>query len=163
MSDFLIQDGYMFYSTLRNEFVQRQDGKSLQQYTGTQNEIVVPEVKQLDVKCFFDNQYIKKVQLPNGLVNIHNKAFMRCENLESIDVPRSVEEIGDKAFWGCSSLKTVIIRSHNVAIGTSCFDWCTSLETMYFASPATFNKVKEQLLMAASYGLIPRDVKIKYL
>lgn len=159
-----MEDGYTYYSFATDKFTHRNDGKALNVYTGNQNEVVVPaEVKQIGFKCFFDNQEIRKVQLPSGLIDINDKAFMRCEHLESIDIPNNVEWVGVKAFWGCSNLKTVIIRSKNVAFGPSCFDWCSSLETIYFSSPIVFSKVKEQLQMAVSYGLIPNSVKVKYL
>ena len=164
MNDFIMEDGYLHYSIATDSVTKKYDGKTLNQYTGTQSNVVIPnEVKQLGIKCFFDNQDLRKVQLPNGLIDIYDKVFMRCENLESIDIPSSVEWIGVKAFWGCSNLKTVIIRGKNVAFGPSCFDWCSSLETIYFPSPTVFSKVKEQLQMAVSYGLIPNNVKVKYL
>ena len=164
MSDFVMEEGYSYYSTSTDSVTRKYDGNTLQSYTGHQNDVSVPAgVKQLGFKCFFDNKDIRQVRLPNGLIDIYDKAFMRCENLEVIEIPSSVEWIGVKAFWGCSSLKTVVIYSNKVSIGPSCFDWCTSLETMYFASPLVFDKTKEQLRMAADYGIFPRNVQIKFL
>ena len=44
---------------------------------------------------------IERVELPEGLESIGDKAFARCKRLSSVLIPESVTSIGDGAFEGC--------------------------------------------------------------
>ena len=55
------------------------------------------------------NANVKKVILPDTLINIAYQAFSNCSSLTSINIPDSVTSIGDMAFYNCSSLTGVYI------------------------------------------------------
>ena len=55
------------------------------------------------------NANVKKVILPDTLINIAYQAFSNCSSLTSINIPDSVTSIGDMAFSNCSSLTGVYI------------------------------------------------------
>lgn len=48
-------------------------------------------------------------ELPEGLEEIENFAFIYCENLTSITIPKSVKYIGWSAFYGCFNLKKIAV------------------------------------------------------
>ena len=56
--------------------------------------------------AFISCSWIKRVKLPDSVLNIGNSAFARCGGLTSIEMP-SVVNIGDDAFVGCSGLTSV--------------------------------------------------------
>ena len=45
---------------------------------------------------------LKKVQLPNSLVEIKSQAFTACYSLSEILLPDSVKKIGEKCFEYCN-------------------------------------------------------------
>lgn len=51
-----------------------------------------------------DNQYVKSVNIENGITSIHDVAFSGCINLTSITIPDSVTSIGKDAFYDCDNL-----------------------------------------------------------
>lgn len=76
-------------------------------------------------KEIFSGSGLKKITLPEGLVDIEYKAFYSCKNLESIVIPASVEVLGSVhpsdasytigyAFNTCSNLKSVTFAKGSV-------------------------------------------------
>ncbi len=48
-----------------------------------------------------------------GVLKIHDGAFMGCTDLVSITVPGSVKDIGGDVFFGCKSLKSISVEESN--------------------------------------------------
>lgn len=80
---------------------------------------------------------IAYLSLPNGLVNISNKAFQNCFNLVSVPIPESVLTIGDDAFNACTSLSSVMIPDSVSYIGRQAFVHCTSLYSLTIGQNVT--------------------------
>ncbi len=76
------------------------------------------------------NTYIVYVSLPDGLINIGNKAFSECRRLRSVNIPNSVTSIGYNAFVQCQSLLAVTIPNNVTSIGGSAFYGCSSLTSV---------------------------------
>lgn len=77
----------------------------------------------------FERSSITSVVIPDGVIEISDRAFERCTNLESIDIPDSVIKIGDSAFQDCTNLidisipdSVVDITSNDVFEGTAWLD-----------------------------------------
>ena len=51
------------------------------------------------------NHHIKKVTLPDSVLEIKSCAFYKCSALESIEFGKNICRIGRAAFQGCSNLK----------------------------------------------------------
>lgn len=51
---------------------------------------------------------IERVELPEGLTSIGNRAFSGCDNLTSIELPDSLTSIGENVFDGCVYLTITV-------------------------------------------------------
>ena len=70
----------------------------------------VPEgVTEIADSAFMDCQSLSAISLPSTLTKIGDYAFKRCESLQAITIPDSVTEIGHNAFWLCHSLTDVVL------------------------------------------------------
>lgn len=69
---------------------------------------------------------LKELELPDGLREIGDSAFLKCNNLESVKIPESVKRIGKWAFHGCHRLKVVEIAHEPEFIG----DWIVNKSTV---------------------------------
>lgn len=61
--------------------------------------------------------YIKKIEISNGVTSIGNWAFSDCENLISVTIPNSITSIKNAAFSLCNSMRAVYIDD--------LYAWCT--------------------------------------
>lgn len=73
---------------------------------------------------------LQKVNIPDSVTAILNKAFYGCTALTDAKIPDSVTEIGSSAFSGCTALKSVYIPDSVTSIGSSAFSDCTALEEL---------------------------------
>ena len=53
------------------------------------------------------NHNLKKITLPDSVLEIESYAFYKCSALESIEFGKNICRIGRAAFQGCSNLKRV--------------------------------------------------------
>ena len=84
-----------------------------------------------------DRQYVKSVNIENGITSIRRFAFEDCSNLTSITIPDSVTSIGDCAFYGCSSLTSITIPNSVTRIGSEAFSGCSSPTSIIIPNSAT--------------------------
>ena len=56
--------------------------------------------------CFYYDNNLLSIALPNGVTEIGECAFRGCNNLTDIRIPSSITKIKNEAFEGCSSLNT---------------------------------------------------------
>lgn len=73
---------------------------------------------------FFDCKTLKKVDLPNNVLEINEKAFYGCTNLETINLPDCLSEINSEAFYGCSILNAIDLPDSLSYIGSYAFSGC---------------------------------------
>ena len=134
MSDFIIENGI------------------LTKYTGSSENIVVPD----DVKSIGESAFcrscIKKVMLPGKLKSIKSQAFANCSDLTEIEIPDSVTTIGKYAFSNsalehiklsaklkkisehalCSTnIQSIDIPEGVTKIEDGAFEFCTKLESVH--------------------------------
>ncbi len=98
-------------------------------YATNVEELIVPQtidgkqvygIENTVVSIEENNNYLKKVVLPEGLKEI-GMAFHNCVNLETVVVPDSVEKIGRSAFYRNHSLKEINWPKNLKVIGDSAF------------------------------------------
>ena len=100
----------------------------------TDEEIVVDaNVEVIYAKAFYGNGSIKKVVLPEGLVEIQAAAFDFCSALEEVNIPSTVQKIDKQAFRYCESLHTVTFNEGGddlLIIGDEAFRYNYALNTL---------------------------------
>ena len=109
----------------------------LLQYSGTDNEVIIPEgvihigegafqscpnlmrivfpegLRIIDEKAFCDCMHLKELYLPDSTVSIGYKAFANCKGLVCARIPRSVINVNPYAFFECTSLKKILVASED--------------------------------------------------
>ena len=90
---------------------------------------------------------ITSIIIENGVTNVGDYAFMRCENLESVTIGNDVVTIGNKAFNECYTKFTSLTMGNSVVtIGNGAFMNNSALSTVTF--PSTLQTIGED----AFYG-----------
>ncbi len=78
-------------------------------YTSDKPEVVLPEYfneKPYNIRAyaFSDLMHITRVDVPNTVTDIGDRAFYFCENLMSFTIPKNIKHIGESCFWNCYRL-----------------------------------------------------------
>ena len=84
----------------------------------------------------YDN-YIKSVDIKEGVSSIGYYTFDKCYNLERITIPASVVTIENMAFNQCSSLKDIVIPENVTTIGGGVFSQCSNLVSITIPESVT--------------------------
>lgn len=72
-------------------------GDFLIAWQGDETELVIPEnlgIRHIADNAFAQNENLKKVVIPEGVVSLGETCFFGCVNLEQIEFPQSLREIG---------------------------------------------------------------------
>ena len=98
----------------------------------TSKHIEIPNgVIEIGEKAFVFCKLINTVEIPDSVKRIEDFAFSGCESLKYMSIPQGVISIGDYAFSGCVSLQDISINSTNIHIGEDVFRGCSSLKHIY--------------------------------
>ena len=65
-----------------------------------------------------------EVKIPNSVKKIGKNAFSGCESLNKISIGNGIKIIEDETFFSCLELESVIIPNSVVSIGDEAFQWC---------------------------------------
>lgn len=76
---------------------------------------------------FFNMLELERIELPDTVTEIGEKAFYNCQSLEAISIPDSVTALGNGAFGLCEGLKSYELGKGIVAIPDECFWSCDAL------------------------------------
>ena len=91
--------------------------------------VIVDEcTKTIDYYAFVDCNNLYEIEIPQGVVNIGEKAFARLDNLKNIDIPDSVTNITTLAFYRCNGLVSVQVPGSVTAIKNGTFRECNNLK-----------------------------------
>ena len=107
----------------------------------TVENLVIPKtVDGKDVKCLLFAGWstyringwnnLKKVTIPEGVVEIGEGAFEKCSKLTNMILPDSVTSISFKAFKDCTELTNINIPSGVTGIRYEAFSGCTNLKSI---------------------------------
>ena len=78
------------------------------------------------------------VTIPDGVVRIEKKAFLRCRRIAKLNIPDGVQEIGFRAFDGCSSLTRVTFPPSLQKLDDGVFADCDGLLDIYISDLAAW-------------------------
>ena len=92
-----------------------------------QFEAGVSPVTAIAPKAFEGCTALRRVILPEGLVQIGEMAFSGCVHLSRVVIPGGVKRVGTLAFAKCQELTHVRIEPGVQALGPSCFSKCLAL------------------------------------
>lgn len=81
---------------------------------------------------------IKKINFPNTLRSIGNRAFQSCTAIEEVVFPRSLTYLGAEAFSYCEGLKEIIIPSTLDTIRGQTFEYCKNVERVTIGKNVSF-------------------------
>ncbi len=71
---------------------------------GNKGAFIVPKsVTKINSKAFLDCEFIEKIILHDGIIEIGDYAFQGCKRLKDIDIPKSVSKLSTNCFDGCDS------------------------------------------------------------
>lgn len=82
--------------------------------------------------AFGSCENIKRVDIPESVIIIGEKAFRNCTNLETVSFGQNskLQTIGDGAFARCTSLKEIEIPASVTLLYLSAFSGCDNLKTI---------------------------------
>lgn len=82
---------------------------------------------------FAQNQQITSVTIPEGVVEIENRAFLGCKNITKVALPSTLKNIGYAAF-SCTGIKEIKIPEFITTISEDTFRDCQNLTSVIFPS-----------------------------
>ena len=71
---------------------------------------------------------IKCFEIPDGVTEIADYVFCKCQSIEKVIVPDSVVSVGDYVFFECGELECVKLGNNVDGIGYAAFCYCDDLE-----------------------------------
>ena len=105
-------------------------------YKGSKSTVEIPKtvknstVTAVSRDAFYECDFLKKVILPDSILEIGSNAFDTCTSLETVNLGNSLYRIGAGAFSGCESLKSINIPKSVTKIGNYAFFDCVELKTI---------------------------------
>lgn len=112
-------------------------------------------VTKIAAEAFAESRVMTGITLPEGLLEVGDKAFFGCAALTAVAVPDSVKKIGDYAFYGCAALKSANLGAGVETIGAEALGYCVSLAKIKVSeSNAALADVGGVLMNAAKTLLI---------
>ncbi|ELP92651.1 hypothetical protein EIN_369730 [Entamoeba invadens IP1] len=89
---------------------------------------VVPlTIKSIANNCFYHNEFLKSVNIPNGVTSIGEMCFDNCLSLQSVSLPSTLLSIGNYCFLNCCKLSEIKLPMLLKQLNDSCFVHCVSL------------------------------------
>lgn len=95
--------------------------------------VLSEQIKKLEKETFSMCVMLTQVEMPSGLVEIGENAFLSCK-ISEIELPENLEKIGQGAFCQCRELKRIIFPKNLKTIEKEAFADCSSLRHIMLPS-----------------------------
>ncbi len=113
--------------------------------------------------AFYNNDYIRKIVLPDSVTTVGECAFADCNKLNEVIFGKGCTEIGLQAFEGCDALENIDLSKTNLKIVADlAFNKCLLLES--FDPPQTLEKIGigafdncEQLIIVTDKSAVAKE------
>lgn len=107
-------------------------GTVLVSYNGNDKEVELPSgITEIGDNAFLRNTSLEKVTFCDGITRVGSRAFFGCSNLKEISNAENLESIGEYSFSGCESLTGELTLSDRlVNMGESAFSGCTGITSV---------------------------------
>lgn len=93
--------------------------------------VIVPEgITEIGDNAFFRCDEIVSIELPETVSYIGNSAFKYCDNAVCITMPKEIKFMGAEVFQYCWKLKELILPEGVTSIGETMLEGCTNLERL---------------------------------
>ena len=79
---------------------------------------------------YLNDEEIKDLIIPDGIIEIGDFLFTGCTSLVSIVFNERLSKIGVRAFWECTGIKSLIFNDKLTSIGEGAFWGCSSLASV---------------------------------
>ncbi len=123
----LVQDG--MYINSRDACLLR--------YTGTADEVVVPDGVKKIGKDAFSRKEIKRAVLPDSVEEIGDEAFEGCIELKEVQLPASMTVMGKKVFGYCIRLNNITFPNGMATVPESTFEGCGGMKDITLPDTVT--------------------------
>ena len=87
--------------------------------------------------------------IPNSVIRIGKKAFVKCEEMTSVIIGNSVTIIEEGAFAKCGVLESVIMGNSVVELGQHAFEECVGLKSFNLSS--TLKTISDDALLSCGF------------
>lgn len=104
-----------------------------QQFRDVIKYVVFPEGLTSISECAFGETWntcknLQSVNLPDSVVSVGKKAFLRCSGIRDVRCGKGLKNIGDSAFYSCESMKHLELNDSLESIGIAAFYLDTALQ-----------------------------------
>lgn len=109
------------------------------------------KLERIGREAFTKCNSLKTIAFPEGLAEINQGVFLKCENLEKVVIPGSCERILQNAFQECRQLKDVVLNEGVRLVDNEAFHKCSSLTKITFPKSlvglgeAQFNETSQKI------------------
>ena len=103
------------------------------QVTALGRSALSPRKSGLEERLISAREKIQRIDLPDGLLQIGDRAFLGCEGLEQIHLPDTLTELGQECFKECTKLQEISIPAGVKTVPQQAFQACKELRWVHFA------------------------------
>lgn len=108
---------------------------------------------------FINDSLVEELVIPDGVKEVKDFAFMRCQSIKSVKVPNSTEIIGRQAFYECNNLKNIDFGNNIKYIGSECIDSTDYYNTNYYNTNNNGTLYIDNYLIKSDFQEIKPDTK----
>ena len=138
---YFVEENGILYNVVKNAAGEATTGTEIAYALGdVSGTFTVKEgITVLKASVFAGKANLKKVVLPQSLIEIEDKAFMDCFNLEEVTFAENcvLSELGEAAFKNCIALKSIAIPNGVTKLNPYTFYNCRSLKTVTLPNQLT--------------------------
>ena len=104
-------------------------------------------------------EYDGMFEVPEGVTEIADEAFMDCQSLSAISLPSTLTKIGESAFENCKRLKAIRTPDSVTEIGQAAFSKCHSLTDVVLSRSLCEIAYEAFCKTAIEHIVIPESVR----